>query len=67
MYRCVCIFSALSTPDKLEYQFYPCSSGQIQFRIKAANDAHIALTTSPHEGEPMYEVRTIGFDSTSKI
>lgn len=51
--------SALSTEDKLEYNFYPVASGQLQFRIKAANDAHIALTTGPHEGEPMYEVKII--------
>lgn len=47
---------ALSTEDKLEYNFYPVTAGQIQFRVKAANDAHVALTAVPHEGEPMYEV-----------
>lgn len=41
----------------MEYHFYPVTAGQIQFRIKAANDAHVALTTGPQEGDPMYEVR----------
>lgn len=50
-------FSALSTEDKLEYRFYPVTAGQIQFRVKANNDAHIALTMEPQEGDPMYEVR----------
>lgn len=50
---------ALSTEDKLEYNFYPVASGQIQFRIKAPNDAHVALTTGPQEGDPMYEVSKI--------
>ena len=54
--KCFSFLAALTTEDKLEYQFYPCGSGQIQFRIKAPHDAHIALTTGPNEGEPMYEV-----------
>lgn len=57
--------AALSTEDKLEYNFYPVTAGQIQFRVKAANDAHVALTTGPQEGDPMYEVRD--FVSCSSI
>lgn len=49
-------FSALQTEDKLEYQFFPSRGNQVQFRVKAANDAHIALTPGPQEGEPMFEV-----------
>jgi len=55
-YRAALCISALSTEDKLEYHFYPVSAGQIQFRVRAPNDAHIALTTGPNEGDPMYEV-----------
>nr|XP_012150292.1 PREDICTED: uncharacterized protein LOC100878241 isoform X4 [Megachile rotundata] len=58
---------ALSTEDKLEYQFYPVASGQIQFRVKAANDAHIALTTGPSEGEPMYEVFIGGWSNSKSV
>ncbi|XP_068981979.1 uncharacterized protein [Bombus flavifrons] len=60
-------FPALSTEDKLEYNFYPVASGQLQFRIKAANDAHIALTTGPHEGEPMYEVFIGGWSNSKSV
>ncbi|XP_043277425.1 uncharacterized protein [Venturia canescens] len=58
---------SLKTEDKLEYQFYPCASGQIQFRIKAPNDAHIALTTEACEGEPMYEVFIGGWGNSKSV
>ncbi|XP_023289355.1 uncharacterized protein LOC105697458 isoform X2 [Orussus abietinus] len=59
--------NALSTEDKLEYNFYPVSSGQVQFRIKAPNDAHIALTTGPNEGDPMYEVFIGGWGNAKSV
>ena len=48
--------AALTTEDKLEYNFYPVSGSQIQFRVKGPNDAHVALTTGPNESDPMWEV-----------
>ncbi|KDR23720.1 C3 and PZP-like alpha-2-macroglobulin domain-containing protein 8 [Zootermopsis nevadensis] len=45
-----------TTEDKLEYQFNPVTSGALHFKVKAANDAHIALTAGPAEGDPMYEI-----------
>ena len=45
-----------TTEDKLEYQFNPVTSGKLQFKVRTANDAHVALTTGPTEGDPMYEV-----------
>ena len=50
-----------TTEDKLEYQFNPVSSGALHFKVRAAHDAHIALTPGPTEGEPMYEVSTCSF------
>jgi hypothetical protein len=50
-----------STEDKLEYQFNPVSSGKLHFKVRASNDAHVALTTGPAEGDPMYEVSHISF------
>ncbi|XP_063229579.1 uncharacterized protein LOC134534858 isoform X2 [Bacillus rossius redtenbacheri] len=44
------------TEDKLEYQFFPVTAGSLNFKVRAANDAHVALTTGPSEGDPMYEV-----------
>ncbi|KAK2582902.1 hypothetical protein KPH14_008972 [Odynerus spinipes] len=58
---------SLSTEDKLEYHFYPVTSGQVQFRVKAPNDAHVALTSGPHEGEPMYEVFIGGWGNTKSV
>ncbi|XP_017757603.1 PREDICTED: uncharacterized protein LOC108548956 isoform X2 [Eufriesea mexicana] len=58
---------ALSTENKLEYNFYPVASGQLQFRVKTSNDAHIALTTGPQEGEPMYEVFLGGWSNSKSV
>ncbi|XP_012218887.1 uncharacterized protein [Linepithema humile] len=58
---------SLSTEDKLEYNFYPVTAGQIQFRVKAPNDAHIALTTGPQEGDPMYEVFIGGWSNSKSV
>ncbi|XP_011701794.1 PREDICTED: uncharacterized protein LOC105458296 isoform X2 [Wasmannia auropunctata] len=58
---------SLNTEDKLEYHFYPVTAGQIQFRIKAPNDAHIALTTGPQEGDPMYEVFIGGWNNGKSV
>lgn len=46
----------MATEDNLQYQFFPVSSGSVQFKVRAAHDAHIALTMGPQESDPMYEV-----------
>lgn len=48
----------MATEDNLQYQFFPVSNGSVQFKVRAANDAHIALTMGPQESDPMYEVGT---------
>jgi hypothetical protein len=53
------LYTEFTTEDKLEYQFNPVTSGALHFKVRAANDAHIALTTGPAEGDPMYEVGCI--------
>ncbi|XP_054011257.1 uncharacterized protein LOC128893949 isoform X4 [Hylaeus anthracinus] len=58
---------ALSTEDKLQYNFYPVASGQLQFRVKTPNDAHIALTTGPEEADPMYEVFIGGWSNSKSV
>lgn len=57
----------INTPDKLEYQFYPASGGCFQFRVRAAHDAHLALTNGPFEGEPIYEVFIGGWGNTKSV
>lgn len=50
------IKTELQTEDRLEYTFFPNSSGLVQFRVRAPNDAHIALSPAASEATPMYEV-----------
>lgn len=46
----------VTTEDNLQYQFFPLANGFVNFKVKAANDAHLALTIGPQESDPMYEV-----------
>ncbi|KAG5870298.1 hypothetical protein JTB14_018095 [Gonioctena quinquepunctata] len=55
----------LETEDKLEYKFFPNSTGIFQFKVKATNDATIALTTKPEKSNPMYEIIIGGWGNTS--
>lgn len=57
----------LDTEDKLEYQFYPVSNGVVNFKVRAANDAHLALTSCPMESEPMLEVFIGGWKNTKSV
>jgi len=52
----VCLSTEFETEDKLEYRFNPVISQELHFRVRAPNDAHVALTTGPTEGNPMIEV-----------
>ncbi|KAF7281181.1 uncharacterized protein LOC143198744 [Rhynchophorus ferrugineus] len=57
----------LFTEDKLEYSFFPNSSGCVQFRIKAPHDAHIALSPEAAEVDPMYEIFIGGWGNSKSI
>ncbi|XP_063394948.1 uncharacterized protein LOC134679930 [Cydia fagiglandana] len=57
----------VATEDNLQYHFYPVSSGSVQFKVRAPNDAHIALTTNPQESDPMYEVFIGGWGNTKSV
>lgn len=61
------MYTECSTEDKLEYQFYPNSSGTQQFRVRTGNDAHIALTSGPGESDPMYEIFIGGWGNTKSV
>jgi len=52
----VCLSTEFKTENKLEYHFIPITSGELHFRVRAPNDAHVALTTGPTIGNPIYEV-----------
>ncbi|XP_018573689.1 uncharacterized protein LOC108912786 [Anoplophora glabripennis] len=57
----------LQTEDRLEYNFFPNSSGVVQFRVRAPNDAHIVLSTAAAEVDPMYEIFIGGWGNSKSI
>lgn len=57
MFKTLCFsFSDVETQNNLQYVFFPVSSSALRFKVKAANDAHIALTNGNYENDPMTEV-----------
>jgi len=44
------------TEGKLVYQFIPVTSGELNFKVRAPRNAHVALKTGPTVENPMYEV-----------
>jgi len=54
------------TGEKLEYQFIPAISGEMNFKVRATNDAYVLLTTAPTTGDPTYEVgyKIFSFENT---
>lgn len=59
--------SELETEDKLEYTFHPVSGKEINFKVRAAHDAHLALTTGDAESEPMLEIFIGGWKNTKSV
>nr|BAM18146.1 similar to CG10527 [Papilio xuthus] len=57
----------VSTPDNLQYQFFPVSSGVVQFKVRTPNDAHVALTMGPQDSEPIYEIMIGGWGNTKSV
>ncbi|XP_053617747.1 uncharacterized protein LOC128679486 isoform X2 [Plodia interpunctella] len=57
----------VATEDNLQYQFFPVAHGSVTFKVRAANDAHIALTVGPQESDPMYEVFIGGWGNTKSV
>lgn len=57
----------LDTEDKLEYNFIPAGSNGIAFRVRSANDAHLALTSTESESDPMLEVFIGGWKNTKSV
>ncbi|XP_052863072.1 uncharacterized protein LOC128269719 [Anopheles cruzii] len=57
----------LETVDKLEYRFVPAGDGVVNFKVRAPNDAHIALTSEPAESDQMLEVFIGGWKNTKSV
>lgn len=61
-------FLEFETQDKLEYTWFPTSGAQgVVFRVKAANDAHVALTSTEAESDPMLEVFIGGWSNAKSV
>ncbi|XP_068599327.1 C3 and PZP-like alpha-2-macroglobulin domain-containing protein 8 [Brachionichthys hirsutus] len=56
----------ISTPNKYEYQYVkkPARMSQFQVAVKTHNDAHFALSTSPHDTAEMIEIVLGGRQNT---
>ncbi|XP_049534383.1 C3 and PZP-like alpha-2-macroglobulin domain-containing protein 8 isoform X1 [Anopheles darlingi] len=62
-----CSSIELETEDKLEYRFVPAGTSCVNFKVRAPNDAHIALTSGPEESDPMLEVFIGGWKNTKSV
>lgn len=60
-------FAEFNTDDKLEYNFFPNNTGFCQFRVRANNDAHVALTLGACESDPMYEIFIGGWNNAKSV
>jgi hypothetical protein len=58
---------SLSTPDKLEYKWFPACQNRFVFKISAAHDAHLAFTSHNYESDPMLEVFIGGWANTKSV
>uniref|UniRef100_A0A673A0I2 Kazal-like domain-containing protein n=1 Tax=Sphaeramia orbicularis TaxID=375764 RepID=A0A673A0I2_9TELE len=56
----------ISTPNKYEYQYVkkPARMNQFQVAVKTHNDAHFALSASPHDSAEMIEIVLGGRQNT---
>lgn len=56
----------ISTPNKYEYQYVkkPARMNQFQVAVKTHNDAHFALSASPHDSAEMLEIVLGGRQNT---
>lgn len=57
----------INTPDKLEYQFHAVYGGVFTFKVRAAHDAHLALTSAPTEADSMYEIFIGGWENSKSV
>lgn len=60
-------FTEFKTEDKLEYTWFPAGSNGVVFRVKANNDAHLALSSVEAETDPMLEVFIGGWKNTKSV
>lgn len=61
------IFAEIETADNLQYQFFPVSGQVFTFKVRAANDAHLALSPIAEESDPMYEIFLGGWSNSKSV
>lgn len=54
----------MHTDDSQEYTFFPVFNGTLDFEVRAAHDAHIALTSGPADDVPLHELFLGGWENT---
>ncbi|CRL00419.1 CLUMA_CG013685, isoform A [Clunio marinus] len=61
------ISAPIETPNSVDYTWLPAGPEGIVFRVRAANDAHIALTSSEGLSNPMIEVFIGGWANSKSV
>lgn len=56
---------AYGTDENKEYRFRPIKGKTLRFQVKAAHDAHVALTSGAEETDPMVEVFIGGWEGAA--
>ena len=51
----------------MEYKFLPLRNGIFRFKIRAPNDAHLALSAEPIESHPIIEVIIGGWQNSKSV
>ncbi|XP_061710918.1 uncharacterized protein LOC133520493 [Cydia pomonella] len=67
VFNFVCGQEDVETGDNLQYQFFPVVGSSLQFKVRAHNDAHIALSLHPTETDPLYEVVIGGWANKKSV
>lgn len=62
-----CLVVELETEDKLEYTWFPAGPSGVVFRVRAAHDAHLALTSTEGLSNPMLEVFIGGWSNQKSV
>uniref|UniRef100_A0A1I8MIG9 Farnesoic acid O-methyl transferase domain-containing protein n=1 Tax=Musca domestica TaxID=7370 RepID=A0A1I8MIG9_MUSDO len=57
----------LNTPNEKRYRFYSVHGNSFLFKVKCANDCHVALSSNNEERLPLYEIVLGGWANTKSV
>ena len=55
------------TRDSLEYVYRPVPKLALDIHVRAAHNAHVALTNGPRDSQPMYEILLGGWENSASV